>query len=314
MKNFTHIPPQKYKYHENRNELSQAQINQRLKNINLTKRLVSYEKYINAVPKIERVANLRTTWHPETPRFNKNVSLSQWNKTVQQWRKQIHAWGNLREDILQYICSLSSEEKLHYLSNLKLPELSKKEIKNFEKKCGEISNYTMKSILLLSDQIDMISNPIQNKSKTSTFNMKNNNCTDIIERPFLFFPKNFNGKILNSKFIIIKQIDFARSICSIMNNYKKRHKPLYETFNNLYMGAEDTTSSHEENENKTNDIIIHLNIRNSIYDIKDKNGMHKTSSDISVYFENQKKKASEYLHGSNISIKNKSKKNTRKRF
>ncbi|CRH00474.1 histone RNA hairpin-binding protein, putative [Plasmodium relictum] len=282
---------QRSKCHYRNNELSETQINQRLKNINLTKRLISYERYINAIPKNERSNDLKNDWHPETPRVNKHLSLSQWNKEVQKWRKQIHAWGNMSEEVHKYICSLSAAEKYNYLSNLKLPELSQREIKNLKKKNEEISDMTLKNILWISDK----KNP--------------DVCADniIIDKPLFFLPQNFNGTILNNEFIIIKQNYLEKSLFSLKDEYNENYKYLFEKYYRLYFLMRDYNLNIEKSKVETNEIII-------VSKKKDHSENNNNINEINEYMKNQKIEATKYLYCSNMNTKNKYEKKKKKRF
>ncbi|CRG92960.1 histone RNA hairpin-binding protein, putative [Plasmodium gallinaceum] len=280
---------QRNKHPFNNNELNEAQINQRLKNINLTKRLISYERYISAIPKNERSNDLKNGWHPETPRINKHLSLSQWNKEVKKWRKQVHAWGNISEEVHKYICSLSSSEKYNYLSNLKLPELSQSEIKNLKKKNEEISDIALRNILFISDK----KNP--------------DNCVDniIIDKPLFFLPQNFNGTILNNEFIIIKQNYLEKSLFSLKNEYDENYEYLFEKYYRLYFLMKDFNLNNENREIKTNDIIV-------ISKKKEQSKNNNNINAVNEYMENQKIEASKYLYCSSMNTEKKNEKKKRR--
>ncbi|GAW81367.1 hypothetical protein, conserved [Plasmodium gonderi] len=253
-----------------KNELSEAQVNQRIKNINLTKRLMSYERYISAVPKEERRNDLKNDWHPETPRINKNLSLSQWNREMKKWRKQVHAWGNMSEDVHKYICNLSASEKYIYLSKLKLPDLSQVEIKNLKKKNEEFSNRTLKNLLQIGDN-----------------NHQDQNTSDqIIDKPLFFLPQNFNGTILNNEFIIIKRNWLEESLFSLKCAYEEKYDSLYEKYYSLYFMSNSCNTSKEKEQSKNNDIVIYA---------KGMKGV-TTTAIIHQYFERKKEEASQYLN------------------
>ncbi|EAA18214.1 hypothetical protein [Plasmodium yoelii yoelii] len=222
------------------NELKQSQINQRLKNINLTKRLISYERYIKAIPKNKRNPNLKNDWHPETPRINKQLSVSQWNKEIKKWRKQIHAWGNMPEYVYKHICNLSIVDRNKYLSELKLLELSQVDINNLKKKNEQCSEIIMNNILLIPEQ-----------------NNNTNSCAknEIIEKPFFFLPQNFSGTILNDQLIIIKQKYLETSLYSLRQKYTPKYAHLFDAYNSLYLMERDPNLNCK-NETKEQQTII----------------------------------------------------------
>ncbi|SBS94131.1 histone RNA hairpin-binding protein, putative [Plasmodium malariae] len=286
---------QRNKYKNVNNQLSKAQINQRLKNISLTKRLISYERYINAVPKKERSENLKNDWHPETPRIDKKLSLSQWNKEMKKWRKQVHAWGNISDEVHRYICSLSTSEKNDYLSKLKLPELSQIEINNLKKRNEELSDKTLKNILLISEN-------------TNNYNEHNNKIIDI---PILFLPQNFSGTIINNEFIIIRQDYLEKSLISLKDYYTKKYEHLFEKYYCLYLMPNDyNLRNGKESKIGENDIVIYLTKKKQVQS----NYPLNKKDQIIEYIRNQKIEASKYLHFSDVTIKNNYEKQKKKGF
>ncbi|GAB66878.1 hypothetical protein PCYB_102280 [Plasmodium cynomolgi strain B] len=261
-----------------KNELSQAQINQRIKNINLTKRLISYERYINAIPKEERRKDMKNDWHPETPRINRNLSLSQWNKEMKKWRKQVHAWGNMSEEVHKYICNLPALEKYNYLSKLKLPELSQVEIANLKKKNEEIANRTLKDVVRTGDDLhDEGDYGGDGGGHPQTHD-------HILDKPLFFLPHNFSGTILNNKFVVIKRDALEDSLQSLRRNYEGKYRPLYEKYCALYLTPIDGDSNQEE-QSHTGDIAVFA-----------KGEKHVSADDVmKTYMENQKGEASQYL-------------------
>lgn len=311
----SYVQREKDVYIYKKKELSELQINQRLKSLSLTKRLISYEKYIRAVPKNERITDLKNSWHPETPRLNKRSSVSQWNKEMQKWRKQIHAWGNLSEETFNYICSLPFKEKNIYLSNLKLPELSKKEIKQLKKKNEELSDVMLENLLVLpkkkdlhfskrEDRIDDNKCEINNdiNTKNEYFENKNNSDNLVVNKPLVFLPKHFNGNVIDVKCIIINHDVFKDSLLRLKGEYKEYHKSLFGDFCRLYMDINDCSAN--ENSSQVKSDIFHLK-KGEIPSEKDKSNV------INNYFKNQKKEASLYL---NCSIKKYNNEKKKKRF
>ncbi|ANQ08797.1 Uncharacterized protein PCOAH_00029730 [Plasmodium coatneyi] len=253
-----------------KNKLSQAQINQRIKNINLTKRLISYERYINAIPKEERRKDMKNDWHPETPRINRNLSLSQWNGEMKKWRKQVHAWGNMSEEVHKYICNLPASEKYNYLSKLKLPELSQVEIAKLRRKNEEIANRMLEDIVRVRDDHDGEGHPQP--------------PGHIIDRPLFFLPHNFSGTILNNKFVLIKRGALEDSLQSMRRNYEGKYHPLYEKYCALYLTPVGGDSNQDE-QSQTGDITV--------FDRGAKNIL--AANMMNTYMENQKERASQYL-------------------
>ncbi|SBS84382.1 histone RNA hairpin-binding protein, putative [Plasmodium ovale] len=254
-------------------ELSQSQINQRIKNINLTKRLISYERYINAVPKHQRSQKLKNDWHPETPRVDKYLSLSQWNKEMKKWRKQIHAWGNMPEEIHRHICSLSCLEKNYFLSKLKLPELSQVEINLLKKKNEKFADIILKNVLLIANK----SNP--------NFGTNSN----VLDKPFFFLPQNFSGVILNNDFTIIKHNCLEKSLLSLKDQYSKKYAHLFDKYYGMYLLKETNLDNHN-NETGPKDIIIHLKRGKHGMD----NSFHENRGLIEKYIKQKKEEA--YIH------------------
>ncbi|VTZ69815.1 histone RNA hairpin-binding protein, putative [Plasmodium chabaudi chabaudi] len=269
------------------NELKQSQINQRLKNINLTKRLISYERYIKAIPKNKRNPNLKNDWHPETPRINKQLSVSQWNKEMKKWRKQIHAWGNMPEYVYKHICNLSFADRNKYLSELKLLELSQVEINNLKKKNEQCSEIIVNNILLIPEQ-----------------NNNTNICANsgIIEKPFFFLPQNFSGTILNDQLIIIKQNYLEKCLYSLQQKYTPKYAHLFDAYNSFYIMARDPNLNCKKEKKEQKTITVKLNKKfNSCYENgNNKNGEIRTSQDIlKEYMNKQEIQASKYLHSTN---------------
>ncbi|EUD68311.1 hypothetical protein C922_01331 [Plasmodium inui San Antonio 1] len=262
-----------------KNELSQAQINQRIKNINLTKRLLSYERYINAVPKEERREDMKNDWHPETPRINRNLSLSQWNKEMKKWRKQVHAWGNMSEEVYKYICNLLASERCNYLSKLKLPELSQVEIANLKKKNEEIANRTLKNVVRAGDDLDQ-----EGDYGGDGGGGHPRPPGRILDKPLFFLPHNFSGTILNNEFVVIKRDALEESLQSLRTNYQGKYRPLYEKYCALYLTPIGDDSNHGE-QSQTSDIAVFAK------------GEKDVSADdvMKTYMENQKGEASQYL-------------------
>lgn len=302
-------------------EISALQKNQRLKSVNLTKRLISYEKYISAVPKNERTASLKDSWHPETPRLNKNFSVSQWNKEVQKWRKQIHAWGNLSDETFQHICSLPFEEKNAYLSNLKLAELSKSEIKRLKEENEELCHIFLKKILVLSNIDDsQVSEHEERKSikekgihdsenaniKCENFQGEKKSQSAVINKPLLFLPKCFSGDIIDGgECIIVRHNLFADFLVRLKEEYQDNYKSLFIDFCRLYMDTKDCDINEKDREpHENNDITVSL-----------KRGENSPkadeSKDVTNYFQNQKKEALLYIKNS---VKNCNHKKKTKRF
>ncbi|SCO67709.1 histone RNA hairpin-binding protein, putative [Plasmodium vivax] len=287
-----------------KNELSQAQINQRIKNINLTKRLISYERYITAVPKEERRKDMKNDWHPETPRINRNLSLSQWNKEMKKWRKQVHAWGNLSEEVHKYICNLPALEKYSYLSKLKLPELSQVEIANLKKKNEEIANRTLRDVVRAGDDLDEGDNGGGDVGDNGGGDVGDNGGGDvgdygdgdcdagrharppgrILDKPLFFLPHNFSGTILNNKFVVIKRDALEDSLQSLKKNYEGKYRPLYERYCALYLTPIGGDSNQEE-QSQTSDVAVFAK------------GAKDVSADdvMKTYLEKQKGQASQYL-------------------
>ncbi|OTN66000.1 Uncharacterized protein PKNOH_S100048800 [Plasmodium knowlesi] len=260
---------QKKKSQKWKNDLSEAQMNQRIKNISLTKRLISYERYINAIPKEERREDMKNDWHPETPRIKKNVSLSQWNREMKKWRKQIHAWGNMSEGMHEYICNLPPSEKYNYLSKLKLPELSPGEIAILRKRNEQIATRALKNIV----QGDNVHNNNVDNNNVDNNNVDSNNIGNdynddngdgeghrgsfhhILDKPLLFLPHNFSGTILNNKFVVIKQDALENSLQSLRKNYEEKYRPLYEKYRALYLAPSSVDNNRKE-QSQTGDITV----------------------------------------------------------
>ncbi|VWU51720.1 histone RNA hairpin-binding protein, putative [Hepatocystis sp. ex Piliocolobus tephrosceles] len=268
-------------------ELNESQINQRVKNINLTKRLISYEKYINAISKDKRCTELKNSWHPETPRVNKSISLSQWNKELQKWRKQIHAWNNLPDDVYNYICSLPSIEQNNYLSKLKLPELTNVEINNLKKKNEQISEKVLKDVLLLSNK--------------SSNNKQYPNNEVVIDKPLLFLPQKYSGTILNDEFVIVKQDNLEKLFSLLKNEYNKNNEYLFNKYYQLYFMTNNVNLNNEQKKTNTIDIVISL--KKQTQKVTSDNVIYKDH--MSEYIKKQKIEASKYLHCFNGKEKNK---------
>ncbi|KJP84915.1 hypothetical protein AK88_05448 [Plasmodium fragile] len=272
-----------------KNELSQAQINQRIKNINLTKRLISYERYISAVPKEERREDMKNDWHPETPRINRNLSLSQWNKEMKKWRKQVHAWGNMSEEVHRYICNLPALEKYNYLSKLKLPELSQVEIANVKKKNEEIASRTLKNVVQAGDDL------VDEGNYGSDGRGHPLTPDRILDKPLFFLPHNFNGTILNNKFVVIKRDALEDSLHALRRNYEGKYRPLYEKYCALYVTPMGRDSNKEE-KSQVDDITVF-----------GKRGTDVSPNDVMrTYMEQQKGEACQYLHPVYVKYKTKS--------
>ncbi|KAH8741056.1 SLBP family protein [Cryptosporidium ryanae] len=103
-------------------------LSQRLKQINIAKNTIGYERYIRAVSKNERNRELNLSWHPSTPDVNPNISKSCFTGRLREWKLRLHLWGNLEEQEYIYIID----------NNLKLPpSISIKKSKLYNKVCME---------------------------------------------------------------------------------------------------------------------------------------------------------------------------------
>ncbi|KAF7459108.1 RNA binding protein [Cryptosporidium felis] len=86
-------------------------VSQRLKQINIAKNSIGYERYTTAVQKHERRRELNLSWHPSTPDPSANVSRSCFSGRLRQWKLRLHLWGNLEEEEFRYLIN----------NNLKIP-------------------------------------------------------------------------------------------------------------------------------------------------------------------------------------------------
>lgn len=282
-------------YKNNNIQLSENQINQRIKNVNLTKRLICYERYLKAIPKIERRNDLKNSWHPETPRYNKQISLSQWNKELKKWRKQIHAWGNISEEDHRYICKLSYTDKYKYLCNLKMPELSNLEIKNMKKENEEISHDILKHILLIQNKHN---NPFDENDK-------------IMYQPIFFLPENFSGTVVHNEFVIIKEQNMEKYLTLLKDKYKDKYNYCFKKYYELYLLNKDSDNKNVENSKNTipkngkNHIVIYLGKETKPLNYKNKEAQ---------YEQKEKMEAYNFLCGSTKKYENHNKMNKRKKF
>ncbi|KAL3127081.1 SLBP-like protein [Cryptosporidium hominis] len=81
-------------------KIEERRISQRLKQINIAKNSVGYQRYTTAVRKNERKRELSFTWHPSTPDPYSNTSKSCFSGRLKEWKLRLHLWGNL--DDLEY--------------------------------------------------------------------------------------------------------------------------------------------------------------------------------------------------------------------
>ncbi|KAF8819597.1 hypothetical protein IE077_000780 [Cardiosporidium cionae] len=85
----------------------------RVKDIMLTKKSLGYHRYTTVFSRQHRLAELRNSWCPCTPRPSKSLSCSKWTKELRSWRKLIHNWSNLDEAI--YVAVVNNPDVLvHY--------------------------------------------------------------------------------------------------------------------------------------------------------------------------------------------------------
>lgn len=84
-------------------EIEERRISQRLKQINLAKNSVGYQRYTTAVRKNERKRELNLSWHPSTPDPYSNTSKSCFSGRLKEWKLRLHLWGNLDDLAFKYI-------------------------------------------------------------------------------------------------------------------------------------------------------------------------------------------------------------------
>ncbi|KAK6590520.1 hypothetical protein RS030_152351 [Cryptosporidium xiaoi] len=103
-------------------------LSQRLKQINIAKNTIGYERYIRAVGKHERYREFNLSWHPSTPDVTLKISKSCFTGRLREWKLRLHLWGNLEEQEYNYIID----------NNLKLPpSISMEKSKLYNKACME---------------------------------------------------------------------------------------------------------------------------------------------------------------------------------
>lgn len=84
-------------------EIEERRISQRLKQINIAKNSVGYQRYTTAVRKNERKRELSLSWHPSTPDPYSNTSKSCFSGRLKEWKLRLHLWGNLDDLTFKYI-------------------------------------------------------------------------------------------------------------------------------------------------------------------------------------------------------------------
>lgn len=75
--------------------LSEHQIVQRQKQVDLGKQSREYWLYAQCVPKHQRAPELDNSWHPNTPNIRACCSSRAFQGLIRCWRRRLHLWGNL---------------------------------------------------------------------------------------------------------------------------------------------------------------------------------------------------------------------------
>lgn len=90
-------------------ELTEHQIAQRQKQIDLGYSTIGYMRYRHCVRKDHRNKKWQHSWHPVTPNSRDNhYSIRAFQGLIRKWRTCLHWWGNLDEDTYSYLCMTSS--------------------------------------------------------------------------------------------------------------------------------------------------------------------------------------------------------------
>ncbi|KAH8582519.1 SLBP family of RNA binding [Cryptosporidium sp. chipmunk genotype I] len=214
----------------------ERRISQRLKQINIAKNSVGYQRYTTAVKKNERKKELSLTWHPSTPDPYSNASKSCFSGRLREWKLRLHLWGNL--DDLEYNnliennlkfpsgANLNQYSKINYIesildnSNDNTNDSSFKLIKFSDLKISPISfsekNLLTKAIKANRSRTICALNSLINSIKLSKkmvlpkiIDCKTNH--DITNCVTLFIPDNYKGTLVwkSSNFIRHCDITFA---------------------------------------------------------------------------------------------------------
>eukprot|EP01125_Pyxidicula_operculata_P012728 TRINITY_DN4194_c2_g1_i2.p1 TRINITY_DN4194_c2_g1~~TRINITY_DN4194_c2_g1_i2.p1 ORF type:complete len:172 (+),score=25.72 TRINITY_DN4194_c2_g1_i2:188-703(+) len=85
--NISHNPKPPVSESKEGKETDAHRIDQRMKQINLGKNTVGYQRYITLVPR-----NTRKAQHPKTPDVTKLCSKRSWDGQVRKWRRELHEW------------------------------------------------------------------------------------------------------------------------------------------------------------------------------------------------------------------------------
>lgn len=92
--------------------LSENQIAQRLKQIDLGYRTLGYQRYIKCIHTQDRNRQWRNTWHPTTPDpRDGNYSQRAFQGCIRSWRKSLHRWTNMDDETYEYLCKHYTEHR-----------------------------------------------------------------------------------------------------------------------------------------------------------------------------------------------------------
>lgn len=239
-------------------KIEERRISQRLKQINIAKNSIGYQRYTTAVKKNERKRELNFTWHPSTPDPYSNTSKSCFSGRLKEWKLRLHLWGNLDDLSYDYIIEnnlkIPSEEnfncnnKINYIksildnSNIHTKDSSFKFIKFSDLRISPISfseeNSFKKTIRASKHQLTRASNSQINSISLSEKLLlpKIIDCKksyEIENYVTLFIPDNYKGVLVwkSSNFIRHCDITLAanRYYCKTMkyglclSKFNRRH-------------------------------------------------------------------------------------------
>ncbi|EAK90626.1 SLBP family of RNA binding proteins, partial [Cryptosporidium parvum Iowa II] len=223
-------------------KIEERRISQRLKQINIAKNSVGYQRYTTAVRKNERKRELSFTWHPSTPDPYSNTSKSCFSGRLKEWKLRLHLWGNL--DDLEYSNLIQNNlkfppgansnpfSKVNYFENIldngndNTNESSLKFIRFSELRISPIS-FSGQNSLIKTNRGERISksDSLVNSIKLSRKILlpKVMDCEkshDIMKYITLFIPDNYKGML------IWKSTNFIRHCDIILTAHKHRLKIL----------------------------------------------------------------------------------------
>ncbi|KAJ1614392.1 SLBP-like protein [Cryptosporidium canis] len=194
------------------NSIEERRISQRLKQINIAKNSIGYQRYTTAVRKNERKRELNLSWHPSTPDPYSNTSKSCFSGRLKEWKLRLHLWGNLDDAEFNYLVE----------NNLKHP---REAVPNFNNtRAGETiyqNIHTNVSRINLENLPDLKISPIHGLEESS---LAKNTILD--NRMLCAHNSQINSIILSKKILIPTIIDCGKSRISryitlfIPDNYR----------------------------------------------------------------------------------------------